>query len=113
MDRTRFSTLVILAAALGGGPIGMGIFSHAAMSQEAILEPTAVDPAQSPRVDAKSALPSAIALGYTNIRSAGLADELYQVVAVDSDGKIVRLYMDPQTGVVIKIEREKLSNLVP
>jgi len=106
MDRKQLHTLAILAAALGSGLAGTGFFPQAAMPQEATLKPTVVDPVQTPRVDAKSALQSAVALGYTDIRSAGLAGELYQVVAVDDDGSIVRLYMDPQTGFVVKIENE-------
>lgn len=106
MDRNRFSTLVALATALGGGLAGATLYSQTALSRDTIPQPTAVDAARTQQVDARSALLNAIALGYTDIRRAGLAGNLYQVVTVDADGRMVHLYMDPQSGVVIKVVKQ-------
>ena len=106
MNRNRPTTLAAFAAAIAGGLAGMAVLSQAAVAEEVTVNAAVSDATESPTLDAKSALLSAIALGYTEIRSAGLAGDLYQVEAIDTTGKTVRLYMDPNTGVVIKIEKD-------
>lgn len=106
MNRKRPTTIAALAVAIAGGLAGAAAYGPAAIAQDATVRTTATDATTARTLDAKSALLTAIALGYTEIRSAGLVGDLYQVEAVDTTGGTVRLYMDPETGVVIKIKKE-------
>jgi hypothetical protein len=106
MNRNRRITIAVFAVAIAGGLASIVVHSQATVAQEATVHATATDAAEAPTLDAKSALLSAIALGYTEIRGAGLVGDLYQVEAIDTTGGTVRLYMDPDTGVVIKIEKD-------
>ncbi|MDH3229765.1 MAG: hypothetical protein OEN55_08245 [Alphaproteobacteria bacterium] len=106
MNRNRPTTIAALATAIAGGLAGATACGQAAVAQEAAVHTTATGTAEASTLDPKSALLSVIALGYTEIRSAGRVGDLYQVEAVDTTGRTVRVYMEPDTGVLIKIEKE-------
>lgn len=82
------------------------VIVSAALSQETTLQPAATEAMQKPQVDARSALFSAIALGYTEIRAAEPVGDPYQVETAGAEGNIVRLNMEPQSFIVVKITAE-------
>lgn len=104
MFRTHFTTVSIFSAFFACA--GLSVAVPVALGQESTVQPPANDASDVPTLDAKSALLSAIALGYTDIRSAGRVGDYFQIEAIDTAGRAVRLYMDPETGVLIKIKQD-------
>ncbi len=104
MTRTYHITAAIFTHALGLA--GTMALIPAALAQEAAADAITVDAPHMSVPDARSAILSAIALGYTEIQRAGLVGDYYEIDAIDSSGDRVRLFMDPETGVFIKIKKD-------
>jgi hypothetical protein len=103
MTRNRQITIATVAGALAGAVA----FGPAAMAEAEAPRTMAAGATATPVLDARSALLTAIALGYPEVRRAGMVGDHYQVEAVDATGSTVRLVMDPENGVVLRIERDK------
>lgn len=106
MSRKRHNTRTVLALATVGGLAGAALLPQTAAAQEETVLPVKVHATRASGIDAKSALLTASALGYPDIRRAGLVGDLYEVEAVDANGDLMHLYLDPDSGFVIRIEKE-------
>lgn len=106
MSRIRHNTITILAIAAVGVLAGTAVLPRSTLAQKATGQPAKVHATQASVIDAKSALLTASAIGYPDIRRAGLVGDLYKVEALDANGDTIHLYLDPDSGFVIRIEKE-------
>ncbi len=84
---------------------GLSIAGIAALAaDDATVRPVVAAPTAT--IDAKAAIQTAIALGYTEFRRAGLQGKFYEIEAVDSDGRIVVISLDPETGGLVNIRKD-------
>lgn len=107
MTRNRGTAIATAAATVVGAIAGAVVFGPVAIAENKSPPPTEAGATATPTLDAKAALLTAIAFGYTKIRRAGLVGDFYQVEALDSAGNTVRLVMDPESGAVLKIEKDR------
>ncbi len=97
MFETHFTTVADFSAVFAVA--GLRVFVVAVLGQDSAVRPSTISPSDIPTLDARSALPSAIALGFTAIRSAGHVGGPDLVEAVDTAGETV-------IGVPVKINAE-------